>query len=110
MTDPTKAYMARTTLGGDGKQDGALLQLAAIVESSDDAIISKDLTGVVLSWNKAATRIFGYTADEMVGQSILKLIPPPLYPEETFILSKLMAGDKIEHYETQRVRKDGRMI
>src|SRR5207342_2675729 len=110
MTTPTKAYMARSILGGDGKQDRALLQLAAIVESSDDAIISKDLTGVVLSWNKAATRIFGYTADEMVGQPILKLIPPPLYPEETFILSKLVAGEKIEHYETQRVRKDGRMI
>lgn len=110
MTDPTKAYLAQSILGGNGKQGRAHLQLAAIVESSDDAIISKDLTGIVLSWNKAATRIFGYTPEEMVGQSILKLIPRALYPEETFILSKLVAGEKIEHYETQRVRKDGGII
>ncbi len=83
------------------------LHLAAIVNSSDDPIISKTLDGTILSWNAAATRVFGYEPEEMVGQSILKLIPPDLQGEEETILKKLRAGEKIEHYETVRMRKNG---
>jgi PAS domain S-box-containing protein len=84
--------------------------LAAIVESSDDAIISKNLEGIVSSWNPAAARIFGYSAEEMIGQSILKLIPPELHHEEDMILSRIRSGRKIDHYETTRVQKDGTKI
>jgi len=82
-------------------------RLAAIINSSDDAIVSKDLTGVVTSWNPAAERIFGYTAEEMVGASILRLIPLELHHEEEHILGKIRLGQRIDHYETTRVRKNG---
>jgi PAS domain S-box-containing protein len=85
----------------------ARFHLAAIVDSADDGIISKDLTGHITSWNKSASRMFGYSADEMVGHSILKLIPPDLHYEEAEILSKLRAGERIEHYETTRMTKSG---
>src|SRR5262245_13582521 len=81
--------------------------LAAIIESSDDAIVSKDLTGVVTSWNRAAERIFGYTADEMIGQSIRKLIPDELQADEDMVLSRIVCGEKVDHFETIRQRKDG---
>ena len=84
--------------------------LAAVVESSDDAIISKDLTGVVQSCNAAGERLFGYRADELVGQSIRILIPPERQREEDEILSRIGRGERIEHFETVRVRKDGRRI
>jgi PAS domain S-box-containing protein len=84
--------------------------LAAIVESSDDAIISKNLNGIITSWNEGAARIFGYTPEEMVGQSILRLIPEELRYQEDEILSKLRAGERIDHFETVRVRKNGERI
>jgi PAS domain S-box-containing protein len=81
--------------------------LAAIVESSDDAIISKDLNGIITSWNQGAERIFGYQAHEIVGHSVLELIPPDRRHEEPGILAQLRNGLRIDHYETIRRRKDG---
>jgi PAS domain S-box-containing protein len=83
---------------------------AAVIESSDDAIVSKDLNGVIRSWNKAAERIFGYTAEEMIGQSIWVLLPPDRSEEEKEILSRLRRGERVDHFETVRVRKDGQQI
>ncbi len=88
----------------------AKLRLAAIVESSYAPIISKDLNGVITSWNAAATRMFGYSAEEAIGKSIMLLIPPELQEEENVTLSRLRAGERIEHFETQRVRKDGERL
>ena len=85
-------------------------RLAAIVSSSDDAIISKTLTGVITSWNAGATQIFGYQPEEMIGQHITKIIPPELLGEETQILAKLRKGERIDHFETVRVGKDGRSV
>jgi PAS domain S-box-containing protein len=87
-----------------------LQRLAAIVTSSDDAIISKSLTGRITSWNAAATRIFGYQASEMVGQSITRIIPPELHDDEKRILAQLARGERLDHYETVRVAKDGRLV
>src|SRR5262245_61373026 len=84
--------------------------LAAIVEHSDDAIVSKNLDGIVTSWNLGAERIFGYQAHEMVGQSILKLIPPDRQSEEDYILAIVRRGERLQHYDTVRRRKDGRLI
>jgi PAS domain S-box-containing protein len=88
----------------------ARLQLAAIVDSSDDAIISKDLTGIITTWNTAAARLFGYRSDEIVGRSVLLLIPEELHPEEPEILRKVTAGERIEHFETRRRRKNGELL
>jgi PAS domain S-box-containing protein len=85
-------------------------ELAAIVDSSDDAILSKDLNGIISSWNVGASRIFGYSSEEMVGQSILKLIPEELHSDETLILGKIRSGERVEHFETERLTKDGRRI
>jgi PAS domain S-box-containing protein len=80
--------------------------LAAIVESSDDAIIGNSLEGVVTSWNKSAERIFGYTADEMIGQSILRLAAPGHGDEMLEILKRIKRGERVDHYETKRRRRD----
>jgi PAS domain S-box-containing protein len=85
-------------------------RLAAIVEGSDDAIVSKDLSGVIRSWNKGATRVFGYEADEVIGKPITIVIPPDRQAEETLILTRIRRGERIEHFETVRRRKDGRLI
>ncbi|MGE5385192.1 MAG: PAS domain S-box protein [Betaproteobacteria bacterium] len=84
--------------------------LAAIVESSDDAIVSKTLAGVITSWNAGAVRLFGYSPEEAIGQSITIIIPPELQAEERQILEKLRRGEHIDHFETERVAKDGRRI
>ncbi len=84
--------------------------LASIVESSDDAIVSKTLDGTVTSWNRAAERIFGYSADEMIGHSISKLLVPGQADDVERILEKLAQGQRVEHYETIRRTKDGQTI
>jgi PAS domain S-box-containing protein len=88
----------------------ALLRLASIVESSDDAIIGMELNGIITNWNRGAEKIFGYSAREMVGASIRRLIPPNRRAEENHILEKLKRGESVEHSETQRRTKDGRLI
>ena len=85
-------------------------RFAAIVESSDDAIISKDLKGIIKSWNKGAERIFGYTQEEVIGKSVTILIPEERFDEEPEILRQISSGRRLEHYETVRLRKDGTLI
>ncbi len=88
----------------------ARLQLAAIVESSEDVIYSKDLDGIIRSWNAAATRVLGYAPEEILGKSVLMLVPPELHEEEAGILARIRAGERIEHYETFRLRSDGERV
>lgn len=90
--------------------DRGPLHYAAIIESADDAIVSKDLNAVITSWNHGAERIFGYAAEEAVGQSITILIPPDRHNEEPMILERIRRGERIEHYETVRQRKDGALV
>jgi PAS domain S-box-containing protein len=85
-------------------------QLAAIVESSDDAIASKDLDGIIRSWNRGAERLFGYTADEVIGRPVTILIPLDRHDEERCILERISRGERIDHYETIRRRKDGSLV
>jgi PAS domain S-box-containing protein len=92
------------------KYDEIRSRLAAIVDSADDAIVSKDLNGIVRSWNEGAQRMFGYTAGEMIGRSILRIIPKDLQYEEDEILRKLRVGERIDHYETIRLRKNGEFV
>jgi PAS domain S-box-containing protein len=92
------------------QSEGARYRLAAVVESSDDAILSKTLEGIITTWNKGAERLFGYTADEVVGKSVTILIPPDRLDEETVILGRLRRGERIEHYETIRMRKDRSLL
>jgi PAS domain S-box-containing protein len=84
--------------------------LSAIIDSTDDAIISKDLCGVITSWNRGAERIFGYAAAEMIGHPITEIIPPERQSEETAILAQLRRGERVDHFETRRLRKDGQIV
>src|SRR6185436_16321156 len=84
--------------------------LARVVESSDDAIISKDLNGIITSWNRAAEHVFGYTAAEAVGQSIRMIIPADRQGEEDMVLGQIRSGQSVAHFETNRQRKDGTLI
>lgn len=84
--------------------------LVAIIDSSDDAIVSKNLDGIITSWNHSAERIFGYSAHEIIGKSILTIIPPDRYEEEPKILAQLRQGIRVDHFETRRLRKDGTLV
>src|SRR5262249_26300193 len=85
-------------------------RLAAIVDSSDDAIIGKSLRGVITSWNKGAERIFGYTAEEAIGRPKTIVFPPERLYEEEDILRRLVRGERMDHFESVRLTKDGRLI
>jgi PAS domain S-box-containing protein len=110
----------QTTVSGNGNadenidsllgEDIAPFWLSALIDSADDAIISKTLDGIITSWNKGAERIFGYRAEEVIGKPVLILIPPDHYNEEPEILGRIRAGERVEHYETIRVRKDGSTV
>ena len=114
----SKRPASKGSTGSSTKQQFTNLQspelapywLSALIESADDAIISKTLDGIITSWNNGAERIFGYTAEEVIGKPVTILIPEGQEDEEPAILARLRAGDRIEHYETVRVRKDGRHI
>ena len=93
-----------------GSLEVAALRLAAIVESSDDAILSKDLDGVIESWNRGAERLFGYSEDEAIGRPITMLIPPDRLYEEPRIIERIRRGERVGHYETVRRRKDGTLV
>src|SRR6186713_1557290 len=84
--------------------------LARVVESSDDAIISKDLNSIITSWNRAAESMFGYTAAEAIGQSIRMIIPPDRQSEEDMVLAHVRAGQSVTHFDTIRLRKDGTLV
>ncbi|HEU4343218.1 MAG TPA: PAS domain S-box protein [Candidatus Binatia bacterium] len=92
------------------RAEEAKARLAAIVESSDDAIVSKGLDGIITSWNHGAERLFGYTAQEAIGQPVTMLMPPERFDEEPGILERIRRGESIEHYETVRRRKDGTLL
>src|SRR3981081_1231443 len=97
---------ARVTLV-DARSTQLSAWLAAIIDSSDDAIVSKTLEGVITSWNTGAERLFGYTAQEAIGQPITMIIPRNRLDEETSILAQLSRGERIDHFDTIRLRKDG---
>ncbi len=92
------------------RAEEAAARLSAIVESSADAIVGKDLDGFVTSWNQGAERLFGYTAEEMIGRHITTLLPPERRHEEDLILDRVRAGERVDHFETERLRKDGRRV
>lgn len=107
---PSQGHSKKNQIANLKSPELAPYWLAAIIESAEDAIISKTLEGIITSWNKGAERIFGYTADEVIGKPITILIPPGHEDEEPAILARLRAGERMEHYETVRVRKDGQLI
>ncbi|MEY2537729.1 MAG: hypothetical protein QOG67_1469 [Verrucomicrobiota bacterium] len=102
------AYLRDITDRNCGEE--AIRRLAAIIESSDDAIITKDLNGCITSWNAAAERLFGYMPEEIMGKPIITLIPPDRHHEEPHILERIRRGEPIDHYETVRRRKDGTLL
>ncbi len=105
-----KALALELRLARDAQLQRSMAHMAAIVESSDDAIISKTLDGIIRSWNTGAQRIFGYTAEEAIGNPITLIVPPELLEEEQRILAALRRGERIDHIETTRLTKDGRRV
>jgi PAS domain S-box-containing protein len=120
MTRNPRGAIARKKIGATQKRCSdmndrehaktAAMRLAAVVQSSHDAIVAKDLNGIITNWNQSAERIFGYTPKEIIGKSVLTLIPKERRGEETEILRKIRRGESIDHYETVRCRKDSRLI
>jgi PAS domain S-box-containing protein len=112
VAERTWAAVARVRAESELRQSEARHAnlLAAIVESSDDAIVSKNLDSIILSWNGGAERLFGYTAAEAVGRSIAFIIPPDRLDEESMILERMRRGERVDHFETIRIRKDGRSL
>jgi PAS domain S-box-containing protein len=104
---PTRFYGVCMDVTGRKRAEEQLAHMAAVVESADDAIVSKTLDGVVKSWNAGAARIFGYAPEEMIGRPITVIIPPELHHEEADILSRIRAGQRVDHFVTTRVAKDG---
>jgi PAS domain S-box-containing protein len=109
-SDPTVVVRVWHELTGAGSLTERDRGLAAIVQTSDDAIVSKLLDGTITSWNPAAERLFGWTASEMIGQSIKKIVPPEKRSDLASILGRLGQGERIDHHETVRITKDGRRI
>ncbi|HEU5396432.1 MAG TPA: PAS domain S-box protein, partial [Verrucomicrobiae bacterium] len=107
---PKRFHGALIDVTARHRAEAGLQRLAAIIESSDDAIVSKDLNTIINSWNSGAERIFGYKAQEIIGKPVTTLIPPDRLPEEIEILERIRRGDRVQHYETVRRRKDGRLI
>jgi len=107
---PNGAFAVLIRADGSGQESDAPHRLAAIVESSNDAIISKNLQGIIKSWNKGAERLFGYTAEEVIGQHISILIPPERLDEEPEIIRRISLGEFVTHYETIRRRKDASLV
>jgi PAS domain S-box-containing protein len=107
---PRQYVAIRADITERKRAEAAAALLAAIVKSSDDAIVGKDLQGVVTSWNAGAESLFGFTAGEMVGQPITRLIPPDRQQEETEILGRIRRGDSVRHFETLRLHKDGKLL
>jgi PAS domain S-box-containing protein len=120
---PTWSFVSLRQTGGNGtlgdvnrddaeadRAERLAQQLASIVESSDDAIVSKNLDGIILTWNRGAERIFGYTAHEVIGRPVTILMPPDRVNEEPGILARIRGGERIDHYETVRRHKDGTLL
>ena len=107
---PGGLYVAFSDVTRERSFEESNRRLAAIVESSHDAIISKDLHGVIKSWNRGAERIFGYTSEEVIGKSITILIPKNVHNEEPAIIERIRRGERVDHYETVRQRKDGSLV
>jgi PAS domain S-box-containing protein len=110
MTESTAVSQTGVATDPDIDPVVASAHLAAIVASSEDAILSKNLDGIIISWNAGAERMFGYSAEEIVGQAITRLIPPEIIQEEAAILLQIRSGRRIEHYETIRMTKAGRRL
>lgn len=108
--EPSEAANLSSEAVGIASDENVRARLAAIVDSSDDAIISKDLNSIIITWNAGATRLFGYAAEEAIGQSVTMLMPQERKNEEPGILDRIRRGERIEHYETIRRRKDGSLV
>jgi len=107
---PRQYIAIRTDITARKQAEELLARQAAIIESSDDAIVSKTLDGMIMSWNRGAEKLFGYPASEAIGQPVLMLFPPERLAEETDILTRIAQGESVDHYETVRVRKGGKRL